>query len=52
MVMMRDMGEKGGLLGATSFPGLILAHCKLLFKRGDDSLKPFNELLEEVFINL
>ena len=48
----KDRGEKGGLLGATSLPGLILAHCKLLFKRGDDSLKPFNEWLEEVFINL
>ena len=44
--MVRDRGEKrGGLLGATSCPGLTLAHCKLLFKLGDDSPKPFNEWL-------
>ena len=52
MVMMRDLGEKEGLLGATSFPCLAFAHCKLLFKLGDDSPRSFNEWLEEVFINL
>ena len=55
--MVRDRGEKrGGLLGATSCPGLALAHCKLLFKLGDDSPKPFNEWLpggvHKLLINL
>ena len=43
--MVRDRGERRGLLGATSCHDLTLAHCLAPFKLGDDSPKLFNECL-------